>query len=113
MHYRFLFALIPVLFSGCASPITPAGPDTYMIATTSVGLVTGSAPKAKAYRLASKWCTDRGLVMVPVSTDSRDTEIGGRYAGAELYFRALKPGDPGIHRPSVDKPDHIQRVQVR
>lgn len=101
------------LLSGCASSVVPAGPDTYMISTTEVGLTQGGRAKAAAYRKADAWCKARGLVMVPVAVDQHAAEPFGRYGGAELTFRALKPGDPEIQRTNVEKPDHTQRVQLR
>jgi hypothetical protein len=54
-----------------------------------------------------------GLVMVPVSFDSRPGELGRHPPSADLVFRALKPGDPDIKRPNVEGPDRIIRVQER
>jgi hypothetical protein len=101
------------MFSGCASSVVPAGPDTYMISTTEVGLTQGGRAKAAAYRKADEWCRKRGLVMVPIAVDQHAAEPFGRYGGAELTFRALPPGDPEIRRNNVEKPDYTQRIQMR
>ena len=101
------------VLSGCASSIVPAGPDTYMISTTEVGLTQGGRAKAEAYRKADEWCRHRGLVMVPVAVDQHAAQPFGRYGGAELTFRALKPGDPEIRRKNVEKPDYTQRLEIR
>ncbi len=64
------------------------------------------------YKEASEWCEKRGLVMVPVATDSQES-YPGHMGQAQLTFRALKPGDPDIQRATVEKPDHVQRIQLR
>ena len=108
-----LMVFSTILLSSCASSVVPAGPDTYMISTTEVGLTQGGRAKAAAYRKADAWCRERGLVMVPIAVDQHSAEPFGRYGGAELTFRALKPGDPAIQRTNVEKPDHTQRIQLR
>ena len=113
MKWLFPALMCAVLLPGCASNVVPAGPQTYMISTTEVGLTQGGRAKAAAYRKADEWCRKRGLVMVPVSVDQHSAEFMGRYGGAELVFRALPPGDPEIKRPNLDKPDSIQRIQYR
>lgn len=114
MKARSLLMLFGVtILSGCAASVVPAGPDTYMISTTEIGLTQGGRVKAEAYRKADEWCRARGLVMVPIAVDQHSAEPFGRYGGAELTFRALKPGDPEIKRINVEKPDFTQRLQVR
>lgn len=114
MKARSLLMLFGVtILSGCAASVVPAGPDTYMISTTEIGLTQGGRAKAEAYRKADEWCRARGLVMVPIAVDQHSAEPFGRYGGAELTFRALKPGDPEIKRINVEKPDFTQRLQVR
>lgn len=102
-----------LLVAGCASEVVPAGPNTYMISTTEVGLTQGGRAKAAAYKKADAWCRKRGLVMVPVAVDQHAAQPFGRYGGAELTFRALPPGDAEIKRPSVERPDSVQRVESR
>ncbi len=110
---RGLVLAISLTLIGCSTGVVPAGPQTYMISTTAFGLVPGGTAKAKAYREANDWCKQRGLVMVPVTSDSNDAVYGRKPAGAELVFRALPPGDPDIKRSTIERPDYIQRVQVR
>ena len=112
MKPLYLLLAVTVL-SSCASSVVPAGPDTYMISTTEVGLTQGGRAKAAAYRKADEWCRKRGLVMVPIAVDQHSAEPFGRYGGAELTFRALRPGDPEIRRTNVEKPDHTQRIEIR
>lgn len=110
----FIFSLATLaLLNSCASHVVPAGPDTYMVSATEVGLTQGGRAKAKAYRIANEWCKKRGLVMVPIAVDQHSAEFMGRYGGAELTFRALKPGDPEIKRTNIERPDHVQRIEMR
>jgi hypothetical protein len=91
-----------VLLIGCSTGVVPAGPDTFMVSVTEgPGLTNGGAAKAKTYREASLWCAKRGLIMVPIASNTHPTQPFGRYAGSELTFRALKPGDPEIKRPTL------------
>jgi hypothetical protein len=114
IRMRSLLMLCGVtILSGCGASVVPAGPDTYMISTTEIGLTQGGRAKAEAYRKADEWCRARGLVMVPIAVDQHSAEPFGRYGGAELTFRALQPGDPEIKRINVEKPDFTQRIQVR
>lgn len=114
IRMRSLLMLCGVtILSGCGASVVPAGPDTYMIATTEIGLTQGGRAKAEAYRKADEWCRARGLVMVPIAVDQHSAEPFGRYGGAEMTFRALRPGDPEIKRINVEKPDFTHRIQVR
>lgn len=115
-HIISIFCLA-TLFTGCASrpEVVPAGPDTYTVAAGGgMGWTPSSAPvRAAVYRAANEFCQKRGLVMVPVSLDQRPGQIGSHTASVELVFRALPPGDPEIQRPTIERPDHTQRVQIR
>ncbi|HKQ40641.1 MAG TPA: hypothetical protein VJ063_21415 [Verrucomicrobiae bacterium] len=102
-----------VFITGCSTGVVPAGPDTYLISRSVSGFGTAGAAKAAVYKEANAWCTARGLVMVPVSSDAKDPVIGQHMGSADLLFRALKPGDPEIKRTNVESPDHTQRIQVR
>jgi hypothetical protein len=102
--------------AGCAGPeIVPAGPDTYTVSSGGgLGMTPATAPqRAAAFKAANAFCAKRGLVMVPVSVDTKPGEIGRHTAEVDLVFRALRPGDPDIKRPAVEQPHYIQRVQVR
>ena len=94
---RFVQACgLALILTGCSTGVVPAGPQTYMISTTEVGLTNGGRAKAAAYQKADAWCRQRGLVMVPMTVDQHPARPFGRYGGAELKFKALKPGDPEI-----------------
>lgn len=101
------------LMAGCASSgILPTGPDTYSITESSAGFA-DTGVRRRVYEKANAFCTERGLVMVPVSLDSKEGQLARRQPSATLVFRALKPGDPEIKRPTVEAPDKIIRVQTR
>ena len=111
MKNKVIPFLCAVLLAGCTTHIIPAGPDTYRV-STYYDFTSGGAQN-DTYKAANEFCAKRGLVMVPVSSDSREGICGQRPPTADLVFRALPPGDPEIKRPSIDKPDSIQRIQYR
>jgi hypothetical protein len=99
--------------TGCSTGVVAAGPDTYMISKSIPFFSTVGSAKASVYRDASKWCSERGLVMVPLATDATQPVAGQHMGSAELTFRALRPGDPEIRRGNIERPDHTQRIQSR
>lgn len=105
-------AAVIVIFTGCASQVVPAGPDTYTVSSSGAGFSTAGV-RARAYKAANDFCAKRGLIMVPVSFDAQGGVMGQRPPTADLVFRALRPGDPEIKRPNMEGPNHIQRVQMR
>ena len=109
---RALTVLAVVCLAACSTGVVPAGPDTYIVSQKVSSFGSTGGGKAAAYREANAWCAKRGLVMVPISVDTREARPG-QMGTAELTFRALRPGDPEIVRPTVEKPDHVQRVQMR
>ena len=89
MRRAILFVVAAVILPGCSTGVVPAGPQTYMISVTEgPGLTNGGAAKARTYREATQWCDKRGLVMVPIASDTHPTQVFGRYAGSELTFRS-------------------------
>lgn len=113
MQKLFTIAAAAAFLAGCSTGVVPAGPDTYMLSVPATGFSTAGAAKAKAYKQASEWCARRGLVMVPVSVDASGPQFGRSMGRADLVFRALKPGDPDINRPTVEKPDYTERRELR
>lgn len=107
-----LLLALTCFLTACTTGVTPAGPDTYMISRSVSAFQTTASAKAAAYREADAWAKSKGLVMVPVNTDMQQPAPGAM-GSVELTFRALPAGDRDIIRPTVDKPDHIQRVQIR
>jgi hypothetical protein len=106
-------ASVILLCFGCSTGVVPAGPDTYLISRSVSGFGTTGTAKASVYRDAAAWCEARGLVMVPVSSDAKDPKTGQHMGSVELVFRALKPGDPEILRPSIEVPTQVQRIEIR
>jgi len=91
-------AVFSVIATGCAATNTsggvlPIGPDMYMISIQGGTLDhSGTVLKAKLYQEASKFCTDKDRVMVPVNSVSQDALLN--YASAEVQFRCLSKDDP-------------------
>ena len=105
--------LLALLIASCSSGVVPTGPNSYMISKSVHGFSSGAAGKADVFREASAWCAKRGLVMVPITSDSRDPVAGRGMGSAEVHFKALPPGDPGISAANIDKPGTINRIEVR
>jgi hypothetical protein len=101
-----------IALSSCVTQVIPAGPDTYSVSSSGAGFSTAGV-RARVYNAANEYCNKRGLVMVPISIDVRGGVLGERPPTADLVFRGLKPGDPEIERPNIERPDYIQRVQIR
>jgi hypothetical protein len=117
MNKLFLIIVVSILgLVGCSfmSPeVISTGPDTYTVTSgTSIGF-SSAGVRTEVYRAANEFCAKRGLVMVPVSIDAREGELGRHPPSATLVFRALKPGDPEIKRENVEGPKTILRIQER
>ena len=93
--------LLMLLLGGCTygtDGIVQIGPDLYMVG--GLGKFTdfsSSGVKARLYRDASKYCEDKGRVMMPVNSTGRDSGPG-TYASAEIQFRCLVPTDPRVSK---------------
>jgi len=107
----FFFVLAALfLLGGCvSSDVISTGPDTYMVTASGAGFGTAGV-REKVYKKANEYCSERGLVMVPVSFNARPGELGRSAPNADLVFRALKPGDPAIGRPNLSEAD--QKIDV-
>jgi hypothetical protein len=84
--------------SGCATTgtdgVVPIGPDLYMVGGHGSSLDhSGSGVKAKFFREASKFCEDKGRVMLPVNSTGQDAGFY-TFASAEVQFRCVQPSDP-------------------
>jgi hypothetical protein len=86
--------------SGCATTgtdgVVPIGPDLYMVG--GLGKFTdfsSSGVKARLFQDATKYCADKGRVMLPVNSTGQDSGYG-TYASAEVQFRCLLPTDPRV-----------------
>lgn len=106
-----------VLLAACSTGVVPAGPDTYMISRPIMSFTTTGRGMAANYREANRWCAERGLVMVPITKDEQRPLAGAGGRGvmgtADLYFHALRPGDPEIERSHIAIPDTVERVEMR
>ena len=104
--------VLALLLSACTTDVLPCGPDTYTITSGGAGF-SDAGVRTRVLTKANDFCTQRGLVMVPVSMDSERGVYGKKAPNATLVFRALRPGDPDIKRPNVEGPNSIVRLQVR
>jgi len=84
-----LVALSALALTGCASNIVPAGKDTYMIHHGGWPAMNGFACEADCYRDANEFCKERGLVMVPVSTETIDGKVFAHNASSKLIFKSV------------------------
>lgn len=105
------------LLCSCASvggtaSIVPIGQDTYMVASGgSIFTTSGGEVKAQLFREANGYCRSKGKHLMPVTSSSRDAGLYN-YSSAELQFRCLASGDPGLSRPTmVNQPDVTVQVQ--
>lgn len=78
---------------GCATTgtdgVVEIGPSTYMLG--GMGGFTdysGSAVKAKFFKEASKYCADKGLMMVPLGSTGQDA-APFTHASAEVQFKCV------------------------
>ncbi len=87
------------LIAGCASlgtdGIVQIGPDLYMVGEMSASTYSGSAVKAKLFKDAGIYCTEKKKIMLPVNSTGQDT-AGYNWASAEVQFRCLSPDDPRL-----------------
>jgi hypothetical protein len=97
-----LVALSALLVAGCSSGVVPMGRDTYLISGTQPGLIGAGTVRANLLKKAEKWCKERNLVMVPLSSSGADAVFGGQWANAEVVFRAVPHGDRENIRPSAE-----------
>jgi len=77
------------------SGVTKLGPDTYGIGTAND--VSAAAARQQAVSQAEGYCTDRGLIMVPVDSSSSADPQGlvQKYAQYNLVFRCSEAGSLG------------------
>ena len=106
-----LLLFLALVFSGCAhsSGVVPMGRDTYLLSKSGLG--SESLLKASAYREASEWCKQQGLVMVPVSEKTKSGNERDPFSSAEIVFRGVKEGDKDDKRTTVRQaPDTVIEV---
>lgn len=93
-------AIVLITAAGCATTgtngIVPIGPDMYMVG--GHGKFTdfsGSAVKARFYQDASKFCSEKNRVMLPINSTAQDSAYA-TYASAEIQFRCVPSDDPRL-----------------
>ena len=106
-------AMCAFAISGCSSGVVPMGRDTFMISGTQPGLIGAGTVRASLLKKADKWCRERNLVMVPLSSSGTDAVFGGQWANAELVFRAVPHGDRENIRPGVQGSTGIHTTYTR
>jgi hypothetical protein len=86
---------VAVVLTGCATTgtdgVVQIGPDLYMVG--GLGNFTdfsSSGVKARFYQEATRYCNDKGRVMIPVNSTGKDSGYG-TYASAEVQFRCVEP----------------------
>jgi hypothetical protein len=107
---RFFFGIVSALcLTGCASSgAVPMGPDTFMISKqSSTGFHSAGSVKADIYREANEHCQSIGKQFQPVSDRGTDGQPGRSFANAEVVYRCLSAGDPGLQRPVPAQPDVV------
>jgi hypothetical protein len=95
---------------GC-STFAPMGKDTYMVCHRGSTYSTEGSLKILCLQDANKYCEQRGLAMVVVSTTGHDgsfwTSRGGE---CELVFLAVPPNDPRNTLPNMERaPDSVSK----
>lgn len=91
-------------FSGCntSSGVVPLGGDSYMISRTRKSYGGSASPvKASALKDAGEFCAKQGRVLQVTKTVQKDMKPFRSDAAAEVYFKALHPGDPELNRKVV------------
>jgi S1-C subfamily serine protease len=85
--------------SGCgtySTGIVQIGPGLYMVGGRgAITEYSGASVKAGLYQEASKYCADKGRVMLSVNSTGQDGTLS-TYATAEIQFRCLVPTDPQV-----------------
>ena len=109
---RRLFILAGVcIVTGCASsgPVS-IGPDTYMLAKPGdFFTISGASVQADLYRKAGIFCAQQGKQMMAMGGNYRDS-APYTYATAQIQFRCLAAGDPGLQRP-IPGPDMTIKIE--
>lgn len=86
--------LLALLATGCAGlgtdGVVEIGPNTYMVG--GLGGFTdfsSSAVKARYFKQASQFCSEKGMTMQPLNSTGQDSGIA-TYASAEVQFRCVQ-----------------------
>lgn len=99
-----VLAVLPIVgLPGCTSStgVVPAGSDTYVVVRSRKSFHgDGKRVRAEALREANEFCRKRGKVMKVVKSTAEDMKPFRADASAEVYFKALDPGDPELKEKS-------------
>lgn len=90
---RLSIAITAIVLSGCAvtgtEGVVEIGPNTYMLGGQGGRWDhSGSAVKARFFKEAAKYCSDKGMTIVPLNSTGQDA-YGISYASAEVQFRCV------------------------
>jgi len=105
LHRILIIIASLILIAGCAtSNIIPVGPETYMVTSSGAGF-SSAGVRETVFEKANTFCTEKGLVMIPVSFKAEEGRPGRSVPNASLTFRALRSGDQAIQRPDIIEAD--------
>lgn len=89
---KIVVVLSAVLLTACATGtdgVVEIGPNTYMVGGLGGAFdYSASQVKAKYFKEASQYCTDKGMTMVPLNSSGRDSAYA-TYASAEVQFKCV------------------------
>lgn len=78
-----------ISLAGCASSgVVQTGPDTYVIARSEWGIVSGSVHAARLTQEASDYCKNDGKVIQVTSVQKNDVAFG-KTPAAEVNFQCI------------------------
>lgn len=98
MLSKFTLAIfIAVFFIGCSNTgVVPMGQNTYMVGYEGSNMQNKAALEALCLRDANAFCAQKGLVMVPISSNGRNALAVpfGHGGNCQLIFKAVPPNSP-------------------
>lgn len=105
-----VFAAVALL-GGCeiSSPITPAGPDTYMVSSHVAACINCSA-RIQSMKAANAFCAKQGKFAI-VRNTSGATNPFGYDNGNDMVFSCVSADDPEYQRPNLRKDNGITTIE--
>ena len=88
MKKIILICTITFLFGCASSGIVETGPNSYMLAKSEWGFISGAVHTARLTQEASQFCSSKGKQINVVSTSSNDVEFG-KTPAAEVKFQCI------------------------
>ena len=108
-------AVVPFAAWAGSSGVMPDGPDAYLVMHTGkTGFVSSGSLQRKAYEEATKFCSDRSLVMETISMDSKRSRPLGGFPEATLRFKCMSAdGSTGsaVAAPAADKYTQLEQLK--